>query len=127
VDNQFVLPTASGRSLRQRSLRRRVSPLSLADGVRLAVGALFRFRYCGVRTGALWSEAEHVWLGRETFLHWAIWDSDIDIPWVVAATADAPGDEDELLAAVRVELISYWTTSLERLPEKKSPTWLPLP
>ena len=127
MDNETVLRAVSGPSAGQRRLRRRVRSMPMAGAVHAAAEAFFRFRYRGVQTGALWSESEHVWMGRETFLHWALCDGDIDIPWVVAETADAPSDEGELRDAVRDELISYWSACVKHLPKKKSPGWLPLP
>ena len=127
MDNETVLHAVNGPNAGQRCLRRRVVSMSLASAVRVAARAFFRFRYRGARNSALWSESQHVWMGRETFLHWALWDGDIDIPWVVAETADAPGDEDELRKAVRDELISYWAARIASLPQKTSPGWLPLP
>lgn len=127
MDDESVLSALSAPSAGQRCLRHRVGSMSLAGGVRVAADAFFRFRYRGARTVALWSESQHVWMGRETFLHWALWDGDIDIPWVVAEAADAPSDQDELRKAVRDELISYWAARVARLPQKKSPGWLPLP
>ena len=127
MDDQSVLCEINGPSAGQRYLRRRVGSMPLGSAVRVAAGAFFRFRYRGARTAALLSESRHVWMGRGTFLHWALWDGDIDIPWVVAGAADAPNDEEELRHAVRDELISYWAASVDRLPQKKSPAWLPLP
>ncbi|NUQ61645.1 MAG: hypothetical protein HUU20_04100 [Pirellulales bacterium] len=124
---QSVSVPSHGPTLRQRSLRHRLRSLPLAGAVHLAAEAFFRFRYRAVRADALWSETEHVWLGSETFLHWAMWDAAIDIPWVVAAAADAPPDGDELRKAVRAELKAYWTEQVAGLPRKKSPGWLPLP
>jgi hypothetical protein len=95
--------------------------------VQLAAATLFRFRYRGTNAAVLWSEAEHVWLGRETFLSWALRDPTIDIPWIVAEAADAPDDKNELLAAVRTRLEAYWKKRVASLPRTSNPRWLPLP
>jgi hypothetical protein len=76
---------------------------------------------------ALWSETEHVWMGNETFLHWAIFEAEIDIPRVVATATDAPETAEGLRAAVRAELTAYWTDKTASLPRKEIPRWLPLP
>ncbi len=112
---------------RQLSLRRRACRLSLRSAVHVAADALFQFDYRGTNHAALWCSVEHVWLGRETFLHWAFCDSDIDIPWVVACATDAPGDSDLLHVAVRAELVAYWNGCLASLPGTGKPAWLPLP
>jgi hypothetical protein len=99
----------------------------LRGAVRFAAGAFFRFKYRAAKATALWSSAEHVWLGRETFLYWAMWDTDIDIPWVVALALDAPPDADSLRAAVRAELAEYWEKQMTSLPRTGKPRWMPLP
>jgi hypothetical protein len=99
----------------------------LRRAVRLAANAFFRFKYRAPKAAALWSSAEHVWLGRETFLYWALWDANIDIPWVVAQAAGAPADADELRAAVGAELAAYWDRQMTSLPRTGKPYWLPLP
>jgi hypothetical protein len=111
----------------QRSLRRRTRHLSLRRAVRYAARAFFRFKYRGATASALWSSAEHVWMGRETFLHWALCDRAIDIPWIVALAEDAPSDPEELREAVGAELAAYWKKQLASLPRKGKPHWLPLP
>ena len=123
----LVLRPASRPSGRQRSIRCRASRLSLRGAVRFAAGALFRFKYRAAKMTALWSSAEHVWLGRETFLYWALWDTAIDIPWLVAQAADAPLDPDALRAAVAAELVAYWDKQMASLPRTERPHWLPLP
>lgn len=112
---------------RQRSIRCRTRHLSLRSAVRFAARAFFRFEYRAATTAALWSKAEQVWLGRETFRHWALSDRSIDIPWVVAQAADAPRDPDELRAAVDAELSVYWKKQLTSLPRTGKPRWHPLP
>ncbi len=125
--NQSVPLSTGGPTLRQRHLRRRLRLLPLGDAVHHAAEAFFRFRYRSTRTEALWSESERVWMGRETFLYWALRDSAINIPWVVGLVAAAPDDSEELCKAVRAELVDYWSTQVSDLPRKKSPGWLPLP
>lgn len=127
VDTCLVLRTAGHPSGRQRSIRWQARRLSLRGAVRFAADAFFRFKYRAAKPTALWCNAEHVWLGRETFLYWALWDTDIDIPWVVAQAADAPRDADELRAAVREELAAYWEQQVTSLPRTGKPRWMPLP
>jgi hypothetical protein len=127
VNACLVLRLAIRPSGRQSSVRCRTRGLSLRDAVRFAADTLFRFKYRAAKATALWSNAEHVWLGRETFLYWALWDTDIDIPWVVAQAADAPEDADKLRAAVRAELGAYWEKRMTSLPRTGQPRWLPLP
>ena len=112
---------------RQRSIRRHSRGLPLKRAVRFSVDALFEFNWRATQAKALWSETERVWLGSDTFLHWAIWDADIDIPWVVATAAGAPEDAERLREAVREELVAYWADRLAALPRKGRPHWLPLP
>jgi len=101
--------------------------VSLEDAVCHAVDQLFCFKYRDSRSAALWCDAEHVWLGSETFLYWALWDADIDIPWVVATAPDAPQDVDDLRKAVRAELSAYWAERTASLPRTILPRWMPLP
>ncbi|MGA2259220.1 MAG: hypothetical protein ABSG53_31490 [Thermoguttaceae bacterium] len=112
---------------RQRSIRRRARQYSLKKAVRFAVDVCFRFSGRAVQVKALWSETERVWLGSKTFLDWAMWIENIDIPWVVATAAGAPTDVEELRDAVLAELNSYWADRLAALPSKERPNWLPLP
>jgi hypothetical protein len=93
----------------------------------LAAHAFFRFTHRAKRAEALWSRRERVWLGRKTFLDWAMADGGIAIPWVVAEVADAPLAADDLYEAVRAELIAYWAEQLAALPPKSTPAWPPLP
>jgi hypothetical protein len=93
----------------------------------LAAHAFFRFTHRAKRAEALWSRREGVWLGSQTFLHWATCDANIDIPWMVAEATDAPATADELHEAVRAELIAYWAEQLAALPRKSTPPWSPLP
>jgi hypothetical protein len=99
----------------------------LEDAVRFAVDVFFRFEFRASRAEALWSETEHVWMGSQTFLYWAFWDGQIDIPWVVANAVDAPEDADDLREAVRAALITCWLHSIRSLPCRERPRWLPLP
>jgi hypothetical protein len=112
---------------RQRFIRRHSRGLSLKKAVRFSVDALFEFNWRATQGKALWCETERVWLGSNTFLDWAIWDADIDIPWVVATAAGAPKDALRLREAVREELVAYWVDRLNALPPKGRPHWLPLP
>jgi len=93
----------------------------------MAAHVFFRFTHRGERTEALWSRSERVWLGRRTYLNWAMCDDGIDISWLVAVVADAPETADELHEAVRAELIAYWAELLGSLPHKSTPRWPPLP
>ena len=127
LDSCLVFRAADGPSRLQRSIRCRTSRLSLRRAVRFATRVFFRFEYRSATAAALWSSAERVWLGRETFLYWALWDTAIDIPWVVAQAADAPLDPEELRAAVSAELAAYWKTQLTSLPRRGKPRWQPLP
>ena len=111
----------------QRPLRRRASQLKLQSAVSLAVDALFQFTHRASANKALWSETEAVWLGRTTFLHWALDDADINVLWVVANAEDAPKNADDLRQAVRAELTAYWTAQLTALPRMSTGKWLPLP
>ncbi len=115
------------RTGRQRSLRSRLAGLSLEEAVRSAVTELFGFSHRSSNAKALWSESERVWLGQETYLHWALRDDQIDIPWVVAPTADAPDDAEGLERAVRQHLVSEWDRQTSDLPHASDPHWLPLP
>jgi hypothetical protein len=123
---RIFLPS-SGLSDRQMSVRLRANGRSLHDAVRLAVLEFFRFTYRRKVGEALWCETERVWMGNETFLHWAIFEADIDIPSLVATATDAPETPEGLLAAVRAELAAYWTDKLASLPRRETPRWMPLP
>jgi len=114
-------------NFRQRMIRRRARHMSLATAVYFAVQASFCFTHRAAKAQALWSHSEHVWLGRETFLHWACCDRGIDIPWVVEHSIDAPAVVEPLSAAVRKELTAYWERQLHVLPRADQPSWLPLP
>jgi hypothetical protein len=124
---QCVPPPPNGPTPRQRSVRHRARRLSLRRGVRLAADAFFDFTHRAEHAKALWSRNDRVWLGRQTFLNWAISDASIDIPWLVAEVDDAPETADELYKAVRAELVAYWAEQLESLPRKSTPRWPPLP
>lgn len=112
---------------RQRWMRRRSRQLSLRDAVRLAVRVFFRFKYRGVGFSALWCDTEHLWMGRETFIHWALCDESIHLPWAVREAADAPPDTEDFLEAVVAELNAYWDQQSAFLPRTRHPDWLPLP
>jgi hypothetical protein len=109
---------AIGRHLRGRSLRR---------AVRLAAFAFFRFTHCSTSGEALWSESQRVWLGKKTFMHWAMLDPEIDIPRTVATAADVPTLPNLLRQVVRRELNRYWADKLTSLPQREAPGWMPLP
>jgi hypothetical protein len=114
-------------TLNQKFLRERVSRLTLRVGVRLAVQAFFHFTHRARHGEALWCASERVWMGRRTYLHWALHDSGIDIPWLVAQAVDAPAAERDREKAVREELLALWTEQMRSLPRKSTPHWLPLP
>jgi hypothetical protein len=109
------------------SVRRRAKGRSLRDAVRLAVFAFFRFTHRREVGEALWCETERVWMGNKTFIQWAIFEADIDIPRVVATATDAPETPEGLRAAVRAELTACWRDKLASLPHRETPCWLPLP
>lgn len=119
--------SANGRTARQRSIRCRSTRLALGQAVRKAANAFFRFRYRATHAKALWCGTRRVWLGNQTFLHWALWDARIDIPWVVARSSNAPEGEDALRDAVSAELMAYWADKMASLPRRDKPRWLPLP
>jgi len=127
MNSRRIPPPPNGPTRRQLSVRHRASRLYLDAAVRLAAHAFFRFTHRARRAEALWSHGEGVWMGSKTFLHWAMYDADIDIPWIVAKATDAPDTADELHKAVRAELIAYWTEQLAALPRKSTPAWPPLP
>lgn len=125
VARQRVAPRRS--THRQRLRRQRSRGLSLRAAVRRAVDLFFHFTRRDALRKAMWSESERVWLGRTTFLDWALCDPEIDLPWVVGTAADAPAGSDDLRQAVRDELTAYWTVQASRLPCGSKPRWLPLP
>ena len=127
MNAQSIGRPPSGLSARQWSVRRRASGRSLRHAVRLAAFVFFRFTHRRKQGNALWSAAEHVWLGSETFLYWAMFDTGIDIPCVVATAEDAPETPDELCERVRAELALYWADQMASLPRRERPAWLPLP
>ena len=122
-----IPPPPDGPTPRQLSIRKRARNLYVHGAVRLAVQAFFRFTHRAHRAEALWSRREGVWLGSQTYLHWAMSDGAIDIPWMVAEAANAPETAAELEAAVRTELVAYWAEQLAALPAKSTPAWPPLP
>ena len=124
---QRIPSLPGGPTSRQLTIRNHASRLPLRGAVRLAVHALFQFTHRAERATALWCGSERVWLGRQTFLTWAMWDAGIDVPWLVAGAADAPQTTDELREAIHAELIAYWKEQLDRLPSKSTPRWLALP
>jgi hypothetical protein len=111
----------------QQRLRNRLGSHSLRQAVRRAVHSQFGFTHRAEDGQSLWSHREHVWLGRTTFLHWALYDAMIDIPYLVSQASGAPGTDDERQEAVLKELLAVWHERLASLPSKSSPAWLPLP
>jgi hypothetical protein len=112
---------------RQATIRRSSCGLPLKHAVRSAVDVCFHFSFRTVHGEALWSATERVWLGKHTFLHWALWLADINIPWTVSTAAGAPHDAEQLRGAVLAELASYWADQIAALPRRNKPHWLPLP
>ena len=112
---------------RQRWIRRRAVDLHLRGAVRLAVNTFFRFTHRSKDAKALWSQRERVWIGNRTFLEWALSEAEIDIPWIVAKSADAPESKNEFRRAVREELLACWADQMAELPSKSTPRWPPLP
>jgi hypothetical protein len=111
----------------QHRLRSDFGGWPLRRAVRLAVQKLFTFTHRDRAGGALWSRREQVWLGRSTFLQWALHEAAIDVPWLVSQSDGAPSTEEELETVVREELVLLWTHQLASLPSKTTPKWLPLP
>lgn len=118
---------AVGPTARQRSVRGRLTRSRLESAVRRAVDVFFHFTHRDPRAKVLWCHTEQVWMGSETYLNWALCDSQIDIPWVVAATADAPEDASELREVVRIELKAYWKDRIASLSSRTRPCWQALP
>jgi hypothetical protein len=114
-------------SLGQQRLRRRLDGQSLRRAVRQAVHSRFGFTHRAREGESLWSGRAHVWLGRATFLHWAMHDAMIDIPWLVGLAAGARGTDDERQEAIRRELLVVWSERLASLPSRGTPAWLSLP
>ena len=115
------------RSRKQRSIREAVNGEALEAAVPTAIASFFRFTH---RTGdrkALWCDSLVVWLGRSTFLTWCLEDAEIDIPWVVANSVDAPNDKKELRTQVRLLARAYFESQLGGLPPRSTGSWLPLP
>jgi hypothetical protein len=99
----------------------------LRRAVQRAVDSRFAFTHRALDGESLWSRREHVWLGCATFLHWALHDATIDIPWLVSDASGVPGTDDERQEAVLQELLLVWRDRLTALPCKSTPAWLPLP
>lgn len=112
---------------RQRSIRRRAGDLRLRSAVRLAVNTFFQFTHRSRDAKALWSQRERVWIGNRTFLEWSLSAAEIDIPWIVARSSDAPETKSEFRQAVRDALLACWADQLAELPSKSTPRWPPLP
>ena len=127
MNSRRIPPPPNGPAPRQLSVRHRASRLYLHAAVRLAAQAFCRFTHLAKGAEALWSHGEGVWLGSPTFLHGAMCDAGIDIPWMMAEATDAPETADELREAVRAELIAYWAEPLAALPRKSTAPWPPFP
>ena len=112
---------------RQRAIGRQVGGRSLRRAIRLAAFGFFRFTHSSSSAEALWSESQRVWLGKKTFMHWAMTDPEIDIPRTVATAADVPAAPEALRRIVRGELTRYWADKLVSLPRREAPGWMPLP
>jgi hypothetical protein len=112
---------------RQRAIGRHIGGRSLRRAVRLAAFAFFRFTHSSSSGEALWSETQRVWLGKKTYMHWAMSDPEIDIPRTVATAANVPAAPETLRRIVRGELNRYWTDKLSSLPRREAPGWMPLP
>ena len=112
---------------RQEAIRRHAGGRSLRGAIRLASFGFFRFTHCSSAGEALWSEAQHVWLGKATFLHWSMFDPEIELPRIVDAATNAPKTPDALHKALRAELSAYWADQLTSLPRRETSGWLPLP
>lgn len=122
-----ISPTLGGLSARQRHVRHHARHLRFKAAVRLAADASFGFTHCAPGGKSLWSNTVSVWLGRATFMHWAMGNVHGDIPRLVADADGAPDNAEELREAVHVELKSYWADRLASLPPKSTPGWLSLP
>ena len=59
---------------RQTSRRHRSRRLTLRIAVRHAVDVFFRFTHHDSPSKSMWCETERVWLGRATYLNWALRD-----------------------------------------------------
>ena len=127
MNSSLGFSSAGGPTQCQQSIRRRLNQVSFRRAVRRAADVFFRFQYRASKGPALWCGTHRVWMGSETFLHWAILDGQIDIPWVVASTLEAPCGAEDLRKAVHAELLAYWQDRSASLPCKAKPQWLPLP
>ena len=124
---QHISGAPGGLSSRQRRVQRRARRLCFKAAIRLAADELFGFTHRATGAKALWSDNVYVWLGKATFVYWAMGEVQIDIPRIVADTDGAPDNVDDLHKAVLVELTAYWADRLASLPPKSNPGWLPLP
>jgi hypothetical protein len=111
----------------QQAIGRQVDGGSLRRAVHLAAFAFFRFTHSSSAHEALWSESHRVWLGKKTFMHWAMTDPEIDIPRTVASAANLPAAPDAVGRLIRAELKRYWTYKVTSLPCRDAPGWMPLP
>jgi hypothetical protein len=124
-NNGHDLP--SNLNTRQQAIGRQVGGRSLRRAVRLAAFAFFGFTHSNSSGEALWSDRQRVWLGKKTFIHWAMSDPDIDIPRTIATAANVPATPEALRRVVRRELDQYWSDKLTSLPPREAPGWMPLP
>jgi len=127
MQTQRMSPPPGGFSGCQLRMKRLARPLRFRAAVRVAVDTAFDFTHRTSAGKALWSDTVSVWLGRATFIHWAMGEVHNDIPRIVAETDGAPDDPDDLNEAVYLELAAYWANRLATLPPKSTPAWLPLP
>ncbi len=112
---------------KQRSVRNHVKGLELDAAVSYAVRSMFRFTARAKEGKALWSESHVVWLGRSTFLHWCLDDSEIDIPWIVSGSSKAPTNRARLRERVEELAVEYFANCLSTMPRRSTGSWLPLP
>jgi hypothetical protein len=124
---ESVVDPGETHSTGQQRLRRRLGGQPLRRAVREAVRSRFGFTHRARQGESLWSGREHVWLGRATFLHWAMHDAMIDIPWLVGLARGDGATEHERQDEVCRELHLLWRQRLASLPSKSTPAWLPLP
>ena len=78
-----------GPSDRQRSMQRRIGYLPFGKAVGFAANAFFRFKYRAIKAAALSSNGAPPGWDVKRSSNWALCDSGIDIPWVVAEAAGA--------------------------------------
>ena len=101
--------------------------VELETAILIAIRSLFKFTHRAADSKALWSDAQVVWLGRSTFLHWCLEDAEFDIPWIVARARNAPRDRNRLREIVHARVVDYFASQLDKLPRRQTGNWLPLP